>query len=379
MDPHALVQTAGMSGLPAPHWFVQFFKVLGLTLHLVPMNLWFAGALLSMLLYWFGGEHARRWSARMMGQMPVLIAFGVNLGIVPLLFIQLAYSRVFYPATILMAWFWFAVILLLLPAYYGVYYYAFAVKGGVVTARHRAAGWLAAVAMLLIGFFFANAMSLMTRVGAWPTLWMSHQQSGAALGTALNVTDPTMHPRWFLMFGLALGTTAVWSLVDGAWFAWRESPEYRDWVRRFALRLYAIGFVWTAAVGSWYVFRTWDPAVRREMFAGMLLPLTLLTGAAPGLPLAWLLLRSRQAMGKLEVTLLGLAQFGVLGINATSRQVVQNLELRPFLDVLAQPTNVQWSPLLAFLICFVLGLAVVVWIVAQLVRVEKSTTYPGSR
>ena len=35
--------------------------------------------------------------------MPVIVAVGINLGIVPLLFIQVAYYKFFYPATILMA------------------------------------------------------------------------------------------------------------------------------------------------------------------------------------------------------------------------------------------------------------------------------------
>ena len=61
--------------------------------------------------------------------MPVIVAVGVNLGIVPLLFVQLAYYKVFYPATILMAWFWLAIIVLLIPAYYGVYAYAWGLRG----------------------------------------------------------------------------------------------------------------------------------------------------------------------------------------------------------------------------------------------------------
>ena len=66
-----------------------------------------------------------------MAQMPVIVALGVNFGIVPLLFVQVAYYKVFYPATILMAWFWLAIIGLLIPAYYGVYVYAF----GLATTR----------------------------------------------------------------------------------------------------------------------------------------------------------------------------------------------------------------------------------------------------
>jgi hypothetical protein len=57
-----------------------------------------------------------------------------------------------------------------------------------------------------------------------------------------------------------------------------------------------------------------------------------------------------------------------LEINAISRQVVQNLELGPYLNVATQPTAVQWSPLLAFLAILAAGLAVVAWMVLQVVR-----------
>ncbi|GIX01529.1 MAG: hypothetical protein KatS3mg112_0466 [Thermogutta sp.] len=120
------VDPATLGPLPAPFWFIQFFKVLGFILHMVPMNLWFAGMFLTLVLYRREGP-ARHWAERMATLMPVIIAFGVNFGIVPLLFIQVAYPWAFYPATILTAWFWLAIIGLLLVAYYGVYAFAFGV------------------------------------------------------------------------------------------------------------------------------------------------------------------------------------------------------------------------------------------------------------
>ena len=109
MDPKMLIDTA-TPGLPAPVWFIELFKMLGFTLHMAPMNLWYAGMILAVLLHALGSEHGRRFSARLMTQMPVIVAMGVNLGIVPLLFVQLGYAKIFYPATVLMAWFWLAII-----------------------------------------------------------------------------------------------------------------------------------------------------------------------------------------------------------------------------------------------------------------------------
>ena len=73
----------------------------------------------------------------------------------PLLFVQLAYYKVFYPATILMAWFWLAIIVLLIPAYYGVYAYAWGIcttSRASMAGWRVAAGWCAAVFFIAIGF-----------------------------------------------------------------------------------------------------------------------------------------------------------------------------------------------------------------------------------
>jgi len=121
-------------------------KTIGFTLHAMPMNLWYAGIVVAMLLTVVGGEQGRRFSARLMRQMPVIIALGINFGIVPLLFIQVGFGSVFYPATILMAWPWLLVVVLLLPAYYGVYVYSYALTKP--SSRWswfpRTAGWGAA-------------------------------------------------------------------------------------------------------------------------------------------------------------------------------------------------------------------------------------------
>jgi hypothetical protein len=160
------------AGLPAPFWFVEFFKWLGFTLHAVPMNLWYAGFIVALWLHLRGSVYGRRFAGRLLRQMPILVALGINFGVVPLLFIQLAYYKAFYPATILMAWFWMAIIGLLIPAYYGVYAYASRIGDEESPADWRtAAGWIAAALFLVIGFLFANGLSLMDHVERWHELW----------------------------------------------------------------------------------------------------------------------------------------------------------------------------------------------------------------
>jgi len=376
MDPQLLVDSASAAPLPAPWWFIQFFKVLGFTLHMVPMNLWFAGLIVAMFARAAGGQNAGIFSRRLSRQMPIIVAYGVNFGIVPLLFLQLAYYQFFYPATILMAWFWMAIVGMLIPAYYGVYVYAFGLRdddpSGPAPAR-RLAGWGAAVLFILIGFLFVNGLSLTGNPHAWPLVWENHQVAGAATGTGLNLYDVQILPRWLMMFGLALGTTAAWVVLDAAWFAKRESDAYRRWAGRFALGLALVGVVWFAAAGSWYVSGGWSGEVQKTMFAWPMLPLTVVTALAPGLPVVLLGLLVFRGPTRSLATAVAAAQFGVLAANAVSRQVVQNLETGAFADLAHRTTAIQWSPLAAFLVVFVLGALVILWMVAQVVKAARAT------
>ncbi len=221
----------------------------------------------------------------------------------PLLFLQLGYAKAFYPATILMAWFWLAIIALLIPAYYGVYLYASGLRDGGpgMTPLRRGAGWVAAGLFLVIGFIFANGLSLMTNVGAWRGLWEAHSVGGAATGTAMNTADATLWPRWLLMFGLALGTLAGWAVVDATWLAARESDDYKRWARQFALRTAIASAVWATVAGAWYVLGTWSTEVRAEMFGFPTILLTLLTAASPWFAAALLWTWRRREIGQREV------------------------------------------------------------------------------
>ncbi len=368
----APIDPTTLPGMPAPFWFVEFFKVLGFTLHMVPMNLWYAGVVLAVGLHAWGPREGKRFASRLMVQMPILVALGINFGIVPLLFTQLAYSKAFYPATILMAWPWLAIVALLIPAYYGVYLYAWGVRRPEGLPRWAGiAGWVSAGLFVAIGFLFANGFSLMANPPAWPALWMEHSVGGAATGIALNLADPSLWPRWLLMFGLALLTTSAWSVVDAAFFAGGETTDYRRWVQGFAWKLAAVGLAWIMVSGAWYSLGTWPRPVRAAMFHLPWGLLTLLTAAAPLVPPALLWGTRRAALTRAVALSVAAAQIGVLALNAVSRQVVQNIEVARLVDVSRQPLDVQLGPLVLFLAVFLGGLVVVGWMIRQVVAASS--------
>jgi hypothetical protein len=243
-----------------------------------------------------------------------------------------------------------------------------------MTPLERAAGWLSAVFFVWIGFTFANGLSLTTRVERWRAIWLEHNLDGAATGWGLNLSDPSLWPRWLLMFGLALVTTAAWMVVDAAWLAPRESRQYKRWARDFALRLGLLGAAWAAVAGTWYVFGTWPSEVFQAMFRPPQVILTLLTAASPWAVAGLLWLWRRGELSRGQATAVGAAQCAALALNAIGRQMVQNLELQPVLDVSSQPVATQWGPMAMFLLAFIAGVVAVAWMLIQIVTFSRART-----
>ena len=184
--------------IPAPLWFVQFFKILGFVLHLLAMNLWFAGIPLILLMMIFGQKYGMRFAKRMFSQLPIIMAFGINFGIVPLLFLQTVYYKPFYTATILMAWHWMMVIPLVMIAYYSLYIAAFSVGKEKKVAQTFLAGLVASGCLFLVAYIMVYAMSLMGRPDTMAGLWQHGQTfagtdaAGATYGLGINSSDPTL-------------------------------------------------------------------------------------------------------------------------------------------------------------------------------------------
>ncbi len=376
MDPATLIAPSNPLGYPAPYWFLVLFKVLGFVLHSVPMNLWYVGIIMAMLLRISRDENARLFSNRLMKQMPIIIALGINLGIVPLLFVQVAYYKAFYPATILMAWPWLAIIVLLTIAYYGIYIYSYSLKKTTPKTSRLSlwAGWISAFFFVAIGFIFVNGFSLMANLSAWPEIWKNTSVAGAPLGIALNTGDISIWPRWLMMIGLAMMTTAIYSLFDCAFMAAGESAGYKRWINGFAFKLYTVGMLWYAVFGFWYSFGTWSAQTKQVMFAYPALLLTAVTAVSPGL--VWLILLSRfrrEPLKKTATLLLAIIQFLVLGFNGISRQIVQNIDIGIYFDVTAEQVNIQWSPMILFLLLFVAGLLTIIWLLNRAIGEARRT------
>ncbi len=372
MNPIDLIGPISPLGNPAPFWFITFFKVLGFILHMIPMNIWYAGMILVAIFSVFGKRHSLELAHRLSRTMPIIVASGVNLGIVPLLFTQVGYYQFYYPAGVLMAYAWFSVIIILVFAYYGVYVYSLNVRSGKRTKFALASAWVSSIAFLFIGFLFANNFSLMVNVENWIGVFNSTSVAGAVLGTGLNTGDATLIPRWLMMFGLAMTTTAVYIIFDATFFKRKDATEdYKKWAARFAFVFHTIGVLIFVIMGSWYIFGAIERSTLDQLGQSSAMYVVFaLTAISPGL--VWIVMLAQSRGIRRNATIAAAAlQVVVLGLNATSRQWVQNVEIFKFERISQLPVNIQWSPMILFLLLFVVGLAVVGWMIAKIVEVEK--------
>jgi hypothetical protein len=372
-----------LPAMPAPYWFVQFFKVLGFVLHILAMHLWMAGLPIALIAFRKAGPEGQVFAKRFLRQLPIVLAMGINFGIVPLLFLQTAYYKQFYTATILMAWHWLAIIDLVILGYIAVYYCAFSVISDNPKRVKRAVtvGIVASAALLLSGFFFANGLTLMVNPEKWTAIASEQSVAGAVSGFGLNVTDPTLLPRFSLMFGLAILSTAMWIVFDAAFFYRKkgEQPEgedYRRWALDFAVKVVRVGVIWTVVSGTIYLLATWPQDVREVMFSLPMAILTLLTGLSPFLPLLVLEKWKNQPLDRHIALMMVLGQVVVLSLNSISRQVVQNIGAARSLDISELSVSVQWSPLILFLIIFLLAAGVIAWMLKQVVDCHREGVSP---
>lgn len=111
--------------LPAPPGLLEFLLVFTFILHLLAMNFLLGGVIILSVSSFLGRRDSRHreFTRRVSRAMPSVTAFTITLGVAPLLFLQLVYGQLFYTSSVLMAWYWLAVVFLVMLGYYGVYWY----------------------------------------------------------------------------------------------------------------------------------------------------------------------------------------------------------------------------------------------------------------
>ncbi len=330
------------------HWvWFEILLIVTFVLHLLVMNAMVGTAVLSLV------EHVRS-RRRKTPDLPhgpaknltFLIAFTVNLGVAPLLFVQVIYGHLLYTSTVLMAVWWLSVVGILLVAYYAAYLYKMKLD------RLQAMGpWVlgtSLVLLLLVAFFVVNAFSLAMR----PEKWTEYFRSSG--GLILNLDDPTLAPR-YLHFLLA--SFAVAGLVRALWWKLKGGDGSKQNIRQ-GLRWFAWLSLGQAAAGLWYLFAQPERVFHLFAFDGVLQStiLWVAVGVASVMVVVAFLGRFVLSVSLFVVT---------VSIMAVVRELVRQATVEPFFKVQQLETIPQYSPLIMFLAVFVLG-AILLTVVLKL-------------
>ena len=343
MTPQTLIPQPDV--LPVPWGWFQVLLVFTFILHLLMMNTMLGNILISFFSGLGNSEDARVMEKEASAKLPYTIAFTVNFGVAPLLFLQVLYGHFVYTSSVLMAVYWLSVVGILIVAYYCAYIYDFKFEclGG---GRVLLIGFCA-VLMLLVAFLFTNNMTLMLVPASWKFYFSNPH------GTILNLSEPTLIPRYlhFVTASVAVGGLSqaiLWKI------RLRRGIPGAD-------RKVTIGMQWffSATVvqlfwGIWFLLAL-PPEVTRTLLKGSSYATFLVTAGFGAVLLILFFGVRRQVWAATASTV------ATVTIMVLMRDLVRAAYLEPFFTPAALKVQPQYSPMVLFLASFVIGLTVMAY------------------
>jgi hypothetical protein len=243
-----------------------------------------------------------------------------------------------------MAWYWLAVVLLVMLGYYGVYWYQM---------QHDELGptaaWVILVTAILfihVAFIFTQNMTAMLHPQDFYALYVKGRV-GTILGplTLLNIA----RLAHFVVAAVALAGLGI-ALLSRRWQT--ESPELADWGRRYGVTWFMGATLVQFLVGLWFLFSL--PVEIRQALVSEKLAVGLLV---LGIILALLaLLTAPKSLLASSVAILG-----TVSVMAVLRHFVRVAYLRPYFDPHLLPVGGQWAVFSIFAVLLLAGLATVGW------------------
>lgn len=360
--------------LPAPVWLLQALLFVTFVLHLIPMNMTVGG-----LVILAQGEISQRLSESVVrwirGYLPVTTAFTITTGVAPLLFIQVLYGQLFFPAAVLIAWAWFAVIIALLLGYYGIYAYSLASDK---LGRWRS--WVVIGSTLLflyIAFAFNNVITLMSTPFRWWEFW---QERNPSTHFNLNLWEPTLFPRFAHFVLGAIAFSGLTTALYGSTVYKRDENAGRQLVRTGA-SWFVGATVINYFFGALFLFtheqQIWQAFIGGDLWATV----TLWGGVALSLVSIITALLSRKSTQPLPLTIASMATISLtiiamVGVKFLVRSMLIARHA-PNFDLSQTPVQPQWGIIVLFVVLLLAGLGLVAWMVFQLQRAVVKKGQPA--
>lgn len=353
MDPTLLVPIPDPIQVPWG-WF-QGLLSLTFVAHILLVNIALGAALVALATTWCRHECTEPVGRDISVKLPTIIALAVNFGVAPLLFLQTLYGHMFYVSDILMGWWWLVVPFLLILAYYAAYLYDFKFDR-LGSLRGLVAGFCAVV-LLLVGFLFANNISLLGNPVQWPLYFTKPG------GTFLNFGEATLIPRFlhFVLASVAVGGLAAalnWSRAS------KQAEPLADWYVDQGMKWFFRATLAQLLVGPWFLL-----GFEREVilqFMGRSAPATALFLAA--LLGALLCLHAgfykQPKRGALYLVCTVAAMTGV-------REFARIGTMAPYFKASSLEVTGQYSPMVMFVTTLAVGLIIIAYILSLALKARK--------
>jgi len=341
MDFQSLIPTPDT--IPAPAWVFIILEQLLFLLHIILVNAVLGGALIVLAKRLSGkdDEHVNIWHMPVAKKLPVMIALGINMGVPPLLFLQVVYGNLFYSSSVLMAVYWILIIPLLILAYYGTYIHIF---------RYGKSPWFsklslltAVILILYIGFMLVANNALMEQPESW-TAYFNQRE-----GSVLNLSNPAFFPRYFHFI---TASVAIGGLLYAFVYTYQANVENKEEKIKFALKIFAIATAIQVVVGFWYLLSIPQGFIQQFMGQNLFATLFLMLGILAGI-------------GALVTGFLGKFRPTVIQILITLvAMIITRYNLRMmYLSDNFKPSELQLAPqygvLVLFLVILLIGLGVI--------------------
>lgn len=341
MNPSALIPTPDV--IPVSWGWFYILLMLTFLLHILVMNVMLGGGIIALISSLSSRQQTNLIAKEFSYKWPYTIAFAVNMGVAPLLFVQVLYGHFIYSSSILMATWWLSIIVLLILAYYSAYLYDF--KYDQLGALKIIAAAFPVAVMLFIAFLFTNNMTLMLQPEKW-TAYMSNRN-----GTLLNLSDPTLWPRYLhFVFG-SIGIAGIFLALVGRLGFCKSKVDPKILVDK-GMKYFTHTTLVQIIIGLWFLMTLPEPVIR--LFMGGSTGATILFAAGFILTVAALIFSLMKDLIKTTAAaLLLLITMIFMRDVARTGYLSQHFSMG---DLVVKP---EYSPMIFFLAVFVAGLCMI--------------------
>jgi hypothetical protein len=318
------------------------------------MNAMFGGSIIALVAKGQNGQGISPVAKSLSTKLPTLVALTVNMGVAPLLFAQVIYGHLLYTSTILMAVYWLSIIVLVISAYYLLYYYDF--KFDVLGRSRKLFMGLAVALLVAVSFIFSNAMTLMIV----PDVWKGYFSSTS--GTLLNFSDPTLIPRYLHFVVAAMAVGGLFIALIG-YMQTRKGEDGESFVT-IGLKWFTTMTLAQFVIGTWFLL-----SLKREVMLAFMGDNGLYTGMFLA-SLAMSLLALYAGFTRRIVLAVG-TTVGTVALMAIVRAMVRWEYLAPYFHPSDLTLNPQYSPLILFVVSLIVGLVLVAYMINLYLRSGK--------